>query len=569
MTQVTENVATESLGDQLLARMVRIENRVSVVLASLSADIVNLRVEIGTVKGDLPRSFVEATQKTHDVVTKSQATLVSELQGLRTQLLSLSRDSLAITETSNLANAELIAQIAQLKSDIIEQSGKQLLAQATAFESVSTLEAALSSKLHDHTAAILADVQRVQDSASGQTNQIIGDLTLKLVDIGQTLAMQSAAVAASEAAIKSLVNQTQSDLNQKLDTLQLTLTAQNEAVAASEAALKTLVGQTQSEIDQKLDSVQLTLTAQFAVVAASAADLKSLVNQTQNDLNQKLDTAHLTLTAQTEAVAASEIALKSLLSQTQSDLDQKLEDVRQSLTIQSQSLAETNATSQQLLGQIQMALAAAASRDILSQADFSAGLEGLQSAHAANRDDINALAGKLTQRLVDIDNRQREMETNLARTQTDFVNLSMQLQATEQRTLSGLLQVQTDSANRTTALDDQNQALQALIETLEKNHQTKLDDSERKLSKIVEHKSDALHRLIVSIDNREKLHDMAVKLGDVALLTAQSETRLRAQQDAFDAKLETQKAEIIEAVKALFAEERAHLFGIKLFKTKS
>jgi hypothetical protein len=569
MTEVTENVATESLGDQLLARMVRIENRVSVVLASLSADIVNLRVEIGTVKGDLPRSFVEATQKTHDVVTKSQATLVSELQGLRTQLLSLSRDSLAITETSNLANAELVAQIARLKSDIIEQSEKQLLAQATASESISALEAALFNKLHDHTAAILADVQRVQDSASGQTHQIIGDVTLKLNDVHQTLAMQSTAVAASEAALKSIVGQTQSDLDQKLDTLQLTLTAQNEAVAASEAALKTLVGQTQSEIDQKLDSVQLTLTAQSAAVAASEAALKSIVGQTQSDFYQKLDTLQLTLTAQTEAVAASEIALKSLVIQTQSDLDQKLEDVRQSLTIQSQSLAETNATSQQLLGQIQMALAAAASRDILSQADFSAGLEGLQSAHAANRDDINALAEKLTERLVDIDNRQREIETSIAHTQTDFVNLSMQVQATEQRTLSGLVQVQTDSANRTTALAEQNQALQALIETLEKDHQTQIVGSERKLSKVIEHKTDALHRLIVSIDNREKLHDMAVKLSDVALLTAQSETRLTAQQVTLEAKLETQKAEIIEAVKVLFAEERAHLFGIKLFKTKS
>jgi hypothetical protein len=318
-----------------------------------------------------------------------------------------------------------------------------------------------------------------------------------------------------------------------------------------------------------LDSVQLTLTAQSAAVAASVAALKSIVGQTQSDLDQKLDTLQLTLTAQTEAVAASEIALKSLVIQTQSDLDQKLEDVRQSLTIQSQSLAETNATSQQLLGQIQMALAAAASRDILSQADFAVGLEGLQGAHDANRDDINALAEKLTERLVDIDNRQREIETSIAHTQTDFVNLSMQVQATEQRTLSGLVQVQTDSANRTTALAEQNQALQALIETLEKDHQTQIVGSERKLSKVIEHKTDALHRLIVSIDNREKLHDMAVKLSDVALLTAQSETRLTAQQVTLEAKLETQKAEIIEAVKVLFAEERAHLFGIKLFKTKS
>jgi hypothetical protein len=148
----------------------------------------------------------------------------------------------------------------------------------------------------------------------------------------------------------------------------------------------------------------------------------------------------------------------------------------------------------------------------------------------------------------------------------DGVALSMQLQTTEQRTLSGLLQVQTDSANRTNELKQQTEAVLKLISALENQSENQTRAINAHLDARFAKQTDALHRQIIASDQSETVHSINTKVADVLAQVSYLQQQQAAMSQDFDDKLMAQKASILEVIQTMLEETPLKLFKFRTSK---
>jgi uncharacterized protein YqgV (UPF0045/DUF77 family) len=403
-----------NLSEQLVARLVRLENRVSVVLASFATDIVHLRTEIGKAQNDMMQSLTANREASEAAASRDELNLSALAQSLKTELTNI--DGRVATQT----NAQ-----------------DQL--QASLSESLGVLQKDLRSL-----------AERAESGLKEQAG--LGDTMSVLAD-----------------AVTGIAKHVQPELIDHLESLKIEINALGSHQTTTSEAFKD----------------------QAAIVAAKLTSL--------------------------------ELAIAGVAQQVHPELNDHL-------------------------------------------AALKSEIEGLSTSQTSKYEALETRLVEVASKLGALEARHIETEQRDIAAMTSWGELSMQLQATEQRTLTGLLQVQTDSSNRTSELAVQLNALNTVVESLSDAQLKKLSAGNDKLFKAMETKNVELYRRVEEADSRKRIED----INQAILTVGDQNAQLQAQQEAFqtvlEGKLAQQQVDVIEAVRGLLLEERAYLFNFKLFK---
>jgi hypothetical protein len=545
---------------QLVDRLVRLENRVSVVLASFAADIVHLRSEIRQAQADLLAKLVDSLQTRGDAAASEHVRLFDLTQTLGRDLVAID-DNLTIQQTKRDAfEAAVNTNAEQLQTELMELTRHVEAQQALSGLSASKLDT-LEARLQNLVDAVPNEVALQSAAISDE----IGKLSVLLLS-SQTIALEgqsdlTAELKTVQSALAQIDSRHVADATANLDanaTLTAKLAEMQDATVALEIGL-------QAEAQRHLDR-ETAATSQLKEMQDGIAALDSgLQAEAQRHLDRET-AATSQLKEMQDGIAALDSGLQA---EAQRHLDRETAATSQLKEMQDGIAALDSGLRAEAQGHLDREAAVTAKLADISQAvteisgqvlhKLGAQLTGLDTR-------LQSLERDQVEQAVAISTQFKHVEERDRAEQTQRVNLSMQLQATEQRTLSGLLQVQTDSANRTNELSGNLATLDERINQLDGKQTAQKNQTEANLRQVVEAKVDALHRLVVASDHRQQIHEMSVVVKDMAHQAAVLEARQADLQVALENQLAQHKTDVVEAMRALLLEERKHLFNFKFFK---